>query len=122
MLLHSIYLLLAMAGAPAPANGAAPAGGAANPISDMLLPVGLTVLIIYFLMLRPQQQKAAAQKKLLEGIKKGDYVLAQAGFYGRVIDVEKKALTVEIAPNVRIKMLREAVAALDRPEDEAPQK
>ena len=106
-----IHLLLALA---APATPGAPTQG----LNDILLPIGLTVVVIYFLMLRPQQQRAQQHKKLLEGLKKGDYVLTNAGFFGRVVDVDKKVATVEVAPNVRIKILKEAIDRLDRPDAE----
>lgn len=108
--------LLGMSPSPATEDGSTPPGPGAF---DMLLLLGPMFLIIYFLMLRPQQKKADSHKKLVEGLKKGDYVLAHAGFYGRVMDVEKRTVTLEVAPQVKIKLLKEAIAALDRPEEEA---
>lgn len=113
---HDFVALLGMSSSPATEDGAAAPGPGAF---DMLLLLGPMFLIIYFLMLRPQQKKADTHKKLVEGLKKGDYVLAHAGFYGRVIDVEKRTVTLEVAPSVKIKLLKEAIAALDRPEEEA---
>ena len=112
--MNSFLITLAMA-SPA-ANGDAPQ---APSITDMILPIGLMFLIVYFLILRPQQKKADDQKKLVTNLKKGDYVVTLSGIYGRVIEVEKKALTVEIASNVRVKVRPEAIAGIDRPEDDA---
>lgn len=106
--------VLAMAGAPnADGTPAAPS------IVDMILPIGMMFLIVYMLILRPQQKKADDQRKLVSNLKKGDYVVTLAGIYGRVIEVEKKSLTVEIANNVRIKVRPDAISGLDRPEDDA---
>ena len=109
--------IIGMASPPAK-EGEAPQG---SPF-DIFLPLGITLAIVYFLMLRPQQRKADAHRKLIEGLKKGDYVLANAGFYGRVMDVEKKTVTLEIANNVRIQLLRDAIAAIDRPDEGASAK
>lgn len=111
------FMTIGMASPPAQ-DGEAPQG---SPF-DIFLPLGITLAIVYFLMLRPQQKKAESHRKLIEGLKKGDYVLANAGFYGRVMDVEKRIVTLEIANNVKIKVLRDAIAAIDRPEDEATAK
>jgi len=112
--MNSFLMTLAMAAAPA--SGEAPQ---APSIMDMVLPIGLMFLIVYFLILRPQQKKADDQKKLVTNLKKGDYIVTLSGIYGRVIEVEKKALTVEIASNVRIKLRPEAIAGIDRPEEDA---
>jgi len=114
--LHSFHsLLLAMASAPAGADGAP----AAPSIVDMILPIGLMFGIVYLLILRPQQKRADDQRKMVENLKKGDYVVTASGIYGRIVEVEKKALTVEVANNVRLKMRPDAVAGIDRPEEEA---
>lgn len=117
MTLLALPLTLAMA-AP-PASGAAGGAAAGPSFLDMLLPIGLMFLIVYFLILRPQQKKADDQRKMVENLKKGDFVVTTAGIYGRVTDVEKKALTIEIASNVRIKVRPDAVAGLDRPDEDA---
>jgi preprotein translocase subunit YajC len=108
-------LVLAMA---APPSGAGGAPSAMSPL-DMILPIGLMFLIVYLLILRPQQKRAEDQRKLVSNLKKGDYVVAQAGFYGRVIEVDKKFITVEVSPNVRLKMRPDSVAGLERPDEEA---
>jgi preprotein translocase subunit YajC len=113
--MNSILLTLAMASS-APAADGAPA---APSIMDMVLPIGLMFLIVYFLILRPQQKKAEDQKKLVTNLKKGDYVVTLSGIYGRVIEVDsKKAVTVEVASNVRIKIRPDAIAGIDRPEED----
>ncbi len=86
-------------------------------LESVFFPLAMMMVIIYFLIFRPQQKRAETQKKTLEGLKKGDWVLANAGFYGRVTDLEKKTVTVEIANNVRIRLLREAIAAVQNPDD-----
>src|SRR5688572_16131346 len=102
----------------------APAGeGQAQPgfLESIFFPLAMMMVIVYFLIFRPQQKRADAHKKLVENLKKGDWVLANAGFFGRVMEVDKKTVTVEIATNVRMRLLRDAVAAVQNPDEEAAQ-
>ena len=108
-------LILAMGSAPGGADGAAPGG---SPL-DLFLPLGLTVAIVYFLMLRPQQQRAASHKKMVEGLKKGDWVLTNAGIYGRVLEVDKKTVTLDVGTNMKLRFAKTAVGGIEKPDEEA---
>lgn len=108
-------LILAMGSSPAGADGAAPGG---SPL-DLFLPLGLTVAIVYFLMLRPQQKRAETQKQMIEGLKKGDWVLTNAGIYGRILDVDKKTVTLDVGPNVKLRFAKSAVGGIEKPDEEA---
>jgi preprotein translocase subunit YajC len=108
-------LLLAMGGAPAGADGAAPGG---SPM-DLFLPLGLTVAIVYFLMLRPQQKRASAHQQMVEGLKKGDHVLTNAGIYGRVLEVDKKTVTLDVGSNMKLRFAKSAVGGIEKPDEEA---
>jgi preprotein translocase subunit YajC len=104
-----------MGAPPAGAEGAPPGG---SPL-DLFLPLALTVGIVYFLMLRPQQKRAAEQRKLIENLKKGDHVLTNAGIYGRVLDSDKKTVTLDVGNNVKLRFSRAAVAGLEKPDEES---
>ena len=108
-------LLLGLGSAPAGANGQPAAG---SPF-DLFLPLGLTIAIVYFLMLRPQQKRGEQQRKMIEGLKKGDHVLTTSGIYGRVFDVDKKTVTVDVGNNLKLRFARSAVAALEKPDETA---
>ena len=98
---------------------AAPAAPGAGSPMDLFLPLGLTIAIVYFLMLRPQQKRADTHRKMVEGLKKGDHVLTSSGIYGRVFDVDKKTVTVDVGNNFKLRMAKSAVASLDKPDEEA---
>lgn len=85
---------------------------------SIFFPLAMMMVIVYFLIFRPQQKRSESHKKLVEGLKKGDWVLANAGFYGRVMEIDKRTVTVEIANNVKIRILRDAVAAVQNPDEE----
>ena len=60
---------------------------------------GLMFVMMYFIMIRPQQLRAKQQKKLLEALKSGDRVMTSSGFIGIVISVKDKA----VPPTVTIR-------------------
>ena len=64
--------------------------------------------IFYFLLIRPQQRRARAQRELLSSVEVGDEVVTTAGVFGLVTDIddEDDIVTVEIAPGTRVRMLR----------------
>ena len=89
----------------APAAGAAPA---ANPLMTFL-PLILLFVVFYFLMIRPQMKRQKEHRNLVAGLSKGDEVVTNGGIAGRVDEVGESFITVEIAPNVKIKLQKGAV-------------
>lgn len=89
------------------------AGGAAapGPLVSML-PLVMIGFVFYFLLLRPQQQKAKEHKLLLENLKKNDEVITAGGMYGKVITLAEQIVTLEIAPNVRVRVSREQISTV----------
>lgn len=78
-------------------------------------------LVMYFLIIRPQQKKAKEQQAQLEKLKHGDEIITQAGVFGTITGITDKVLTVEIANGVKIRMLKGHVAAVN-PQLNAEQK
>lgn len=66
--------------------------------------------ILYFFMIRPQQKKAKDQKKFVEEIKKGDYVVTIGGMHGRVAETEDDTFILEVERGARIKFSKSAVS------------
>lgn len=84
-------------------------GGSPGWITWGYLP--LIFLAMYFLIIRPQTQQQKKQQELLNQLKKGDDVILQGGMFGKVYEVRADDLMVEIAPNVRVRVLKSAVTA-----------
>jgi preprotein translocase subunit YajC len=84
------------------------------------LPLVLIFAVFYFLLIRPQQQKQKQMKASLSAIKRGDRVVTGGGILGMVSRPPKAAddreIEVEIAPNVRITVLRETISAVINPQ------
>lgn len=88
-----------------------------------LLYMGGLFLIMYFVMIRPQQRQAKEHRTLLQTLKKGDDVVTQSGIVGKVYAVMDKLVVVEIANGVRVKVLKTAIQARGVvPEETAPAK
>jgi len=98
------------------AQAAPPATTPQQSIFSTLSMMAIIFLIFYFLLIRPQQRQLKEQRKLLDSLQKGDNVVTTGGLYGRIIEVGEKVLTVEIAEKVKVKINRDAVAGVVRPE------
>lgn len=83
-----------------------------DPAFSMFLPLIAVAAIFYFLVWRPQQQSAKKLRQALEGLRRGDTVVLSSGIIGRVAKVPQKEdpeITVEIADDVQVRVLRGAV-------------
>ncbi len=99
------------------AQGAGGSGGA-PPTLVSFLPLALVFAVFYFLLIRPQQQKAKDHKLVLANLKKNDQIITSGGLYGRVLALADEVVTVEIAPNVKVQISRPQIATVvtaDRP-------
>jgi preprotein translocase subunit YajC len=94
----------------AQAAGGPAAGGAADLLMQMA-PFGIILLIMYFLILRPQQKRAKEHENMIKNIRRGDTVITNGGLIGRVSRVTDDAeIEIEVAPNLRVRQLRGAIA------------
>jgi preprotein translocase subunit YajC len=94
------------------AQGAAGAAGPGPLVS--LMPIALMFVILYFLLIRPQQKRAREHDTMVQNLKRNDEIITSGGIYGRVQALNDKVLTVEIAPNVKIRLERAQVASVVR--------
>jgi preprotein translocase subunit YajC len=88
-------------------------GGPAGPSTLVsFLPLALVFVVFYFLLIRPQQQKAKEHRVLLANLKKNDEIITNGGLYGRVLAMADDVVTVEIAPNVKVRVSRPQIATV----------
>ncbi|MEK0085227.1 preprotein translocase subunit YajC [Benzoatithermus flavus] len=102
---------------PAYAQAAAPAAGGGDMFMS-LLPLLLIFVVFYFLLIRPQQAKMKAHREMIDNLKRGDQIATSGGIVGKIVKVEPNdgMLTVEIAPNVQVRVIRSTVAdVLNKP-------
>jgi preprotein translocase subunit YajC len=79
-------------------------------MSGQLIVMGAIVAVFYFFMIRPQQKKAKDQKKFVEEIKKGDYVVTIGGMHGRIAEIEDDTFIIEVERGGRIKFAKSSVS------------
>jgi preprotein translocase subunit YajC len=96
---------------PAFAQAAATPTASASDFLMNLLPLFLIIGIMYFLVLRPQQQRVKAHQAMVAAVKRGDVVVTGGGIVGKVIKVlENDEVMVEIAEDVRIRVVKGTIA------------
>ena len=72
----------------------------------------LMFAVFYFVMIRPQSKQVKEHRALLAGLKKGDDVLTQSGLYGKIYSIADKTVILEIANNVRVRVLKSSIQGL----------
>ncbi|HTO54964.1 MAG TPA: preprotein translocase subunit YajC [Myxococcota bacterium] len=95
----------------APPSAAPPSSGPGSILGNPIFFAVAMILLTWALFLRPQQRREKEQKAMLSQVEKGDSIVTTGGVHGRVTGVTDDVLTVEIAPNVRVKLQRSAVAS-----------
>lgn len=76
-------------------------------------PILMIGLVMYFMLIRPQQRRFKEQQAMIAAIKKGDKVLVGGGIYGVVAKIESdNDLSVEIASGMTVKVARSTVTVL----------
>lgn len=88
------------------------AGGTGGAIASFL-PLILIFLIMYFLLIRPQQKKVKEHQAMVAALRRGDQVVTQGGLIGKVTRVKEddaNELEVEISEGVKVRVVRSTVA------------
>ena len=88
----------------AAASGGAPQGTASFFVS--IFPLLLIFVIFYFLLIRPQQRRMKQHQAMIGAVKVRDTVVTGGGVIGRVTKVEENEIEVEVAANVRVRVLK----------------
>lgn len=90
----------------------AQASGAAQPtFLEKMAPLILLFVIFYFLIIRPQTKRQKKQQEFMSKLKRGDSVLTASGILGTIEGITEQWVTLEISDGVRIKMLKNQIAA-----------
>ena len=114
VLLASFEISSAWATDPAvPAGTAtAPVAGAAQQPGGLMAfaPFVLMFGVMYFLVLRPQQKKLKEQQQMITALKAGDEIVTNSGILGKITGLTDKVVTVEIADEVRVKILKSQIS------------
>ena len=93
---------------PAFAQGAAAAG--TPDVFMQLLPFVFVLIIMYFLLIRPQQKRAKAHQEMIKNLRRGDVVVLNSGMIGKITKViDDGEIEVEIADGVKVRVVRSMI-------------
>jgi len=93
----------------APAPNLIPESPMDSSFLTSIVPLVAVFAIMYFLLIRPQQQKMKEHRKMIDAVGRGDTVVTAGGIGGKVtkpVKAEDTEITVEIADNVQIKIVK----------------
>ena len=85
---------------------------------ESFIPIILIFVIMYFLLIRPQQKKIKEHKNMVDNLRRGDQVLTQGGIIGKITKVkEGEEIEVELAKDVKVSIIRSTIVnVLSKPE------
>jgi len=90
---------------------AAPPGGQGGAgLVSTLMPLILIFVVFYFLLIRPQQKKAKDHQKFVDNLEHGMEVITNSGMLGKIVGITRDFVTLEVAPKVKVKFLKNSIA------------
>lgn len=87
----------------------AASGGCEGGQGQLLLPI-ILFAILYFVWLRPASKERKDHAEMLKNLKRGDRVITTSGMLGTIADKSETTVTLEVSRNVKIEMVKSAVA------------
>ncbi len=93
------------------ASEAGASGGSGQMVTTFVT-FGLVILIFYFLIIRPQNKKQKAAKKMLSALKKGDKVVSIGGIHGTVVAVKEQTTVVKVDDNIKLEFSKSAISSV----------
>ena len=77
---------------------------------ESFIPIILIFVIMYFLLIRPQQKKIKEHKNMVDNLRRGDQVLTQGGIIGKITKVKDgEEIEVEVAKDVKVSVIRSTI-------------
>jgi preprotein translocase subunit YajC len=96
---------------PAFAQGAGGLGDIFSSPMGQILPFVLIFVIMYFLILRPQQRRMKQHQEMVKNVRRGDTVISQGGLIGKVTKVvDEEQIEIEVADGVRVRQAKSMLA------------
>jgi preprotein translocase subunit YajC len=103
----------------AAAPAAAAPGGGGDLLMSLMLPIGM-IVIFYFLLIRPQNQRMKKHRAMIAAIKKGDTVITQGGIIGRVFKLGEDEVTIDTGEGGKLRIVRGMIVDVKNKPDQAP--
>ena len=77
-----------------------------------LLPLILIFVVFYFFLIRPQMKQAREHKQMVDALSKGDEIVTSGGLLGKITRVGDTFISVEIAPEIEVRIQKHSVSAI----------
>lgn len=90
-------------------TGAPPQGDPTIAMILQFLPLIAIMVIMYFLLIRPQQQRQKQVDQMLKELKKGDKVLTSGGIFGTVVGIDEQKAVLRIADDTKVEFTKSAI-------------
>lgn len=75
------------------------------------IPLIAIIAIMYFLMIRPQQQQRKAHEAMIQALRRGDEIVTAGGLFGKVTKVkDDHEVEVQLAEGVKVRVVRATIA------------
>lgn len=78
--------------------------------------------LLYFLMIRPQQQRQKKHNEMIRGLKVNDKVVTAGGILGTVVKVKEDTFVLRVADNVRVEVLKNSIGQVRESADDEEEK
>lgn len=90
-------------------------------IIQMIMPLGITFLLLYFLMIRPQKARDQQAQLMRDSIRIGDHITTVGGIRGDVVEITEKEFVLTTSDqNTHIRFLKTAIYKVERDEEDVP--
>ncbi|MGU9978381.1 MAG: preprotein translocase subunit YajC [Candidatus Oxydemutatoraceae bacterium WSBS_2016_MAG_OTU14] len=90
----------------------AQSGGAAGPGIELFVMIGIFFLIMYFLVIRPQNKRNKEHKELLSTLASSDEIITNGGLIGKVTEVDESFVKIEVQKGIVIAVQKQAIASV----------
>ena len=80
---------------------------------------GVMILVFWLLIIRPQSKQKKKHEAFLASLKAGDKIVTAAGFIGRIVSIEGEVVTIELAKDVRVRVVKSQVVSIFKEEGES---
>ena len=80
-----------------------------DPTSFFIM-MGAVILVFYFFMVRPQNNKIKEQQAFLDDLEKGDRIITGGGIHGKIVKIDGDIVTLEVGKNTFIRVERDIIS------------
>ena len=98
------FISFALAQSPTPMGGG-------NPF-DLVIMIGIFFLIVYFIIIRPQNKRTKKQKEMIEALAIGDEVVTNGGVLGKIKNIDESFVVLEVGKHSCLTVQKQAIASL----------